>query len=589
MIGGPKAGRGISHDLSLKASTFSALFPLITQLIRHKDPTDRHSIRLSLHGCAQDSYKFTYCQHRALSITPRFGFGMSNNRASGVLATCRHHRFLLTQHCQALSYDEVVQRQGKTRCLGSSTSHRSTSSARHREQECHTNNTRRQIDTVCAGAKSISVLLKEIPKLEIIQCLTGERVSPELMGRLQSIELGDFVQPGGTVDGLQLLRKLSTDQEWDCLNGHVTRIEDGGQTLETVILKAWQSMAQMVLRDVSVEDSEAIDYYSSTELEDLSSYIVPVSAESVGEGSFGTVFKADLVKKNITRKVALKVLKVYQSQIDDPAKKQRIQRRYRREIRVWRDLHHINVVPLLGLVHGFRTGYSRAPFPSMVCPWMNDGSLTQYLIANREKLTLKDRFKLMTDVIDGLSYLHSESVIHGDLTSANVLISETTACLSDFGLSQIVSEFVGRSYMTYRVGGAVRWRAPELVPEDEDDEEEGDSTKPGPQMTKACDVYSFGGIVHEIISGHLPYYDIPTDHMVLVYKTMHTRPARPPCELLTDEIWDLIQLCWRDEPAWRPEVTQISRKLRTVKSGYSNEELAKTLPPVVEVGGLEWD
>ncbi|KAJ3504599.1 hypothetical protein NLJ89_g7855 [Agrocybe chaxingu] len=426
-----------------------------------------------------------------------------------------------------------------------------------------TNNTRRQIDTVCAGARSISVLLKEIPKLEIIQCLSGERVSPELMSRLQSIELGDFVQPGGNVDGLQLLRKLSTDQEWDSLNGHLTRVENGGQTLETVILKAWQSMAEMVLRDVSVEDSEAIDYYSSTELEDLSSCVVPVSAESIGEGSFGAVFKADLV--------AVKVLKVYQSQIDDPAKKQRIQRRYRREIRVWRNLHHINVVPLLGLVHGFRTGYSRAPFPSMVCPWMNDGSLTQYLIANRETLTLKDRFKLMTDVIDGLSYLHSESVIHGDLTSANVLISETTACLSDFGLSQIVSEFV------------------ELVPEDEEDEEEGESTKPAPQMTKACDAYSFGGIVHEIISGHLPYYDVPTDHMVLVHKTMHTRPARPPCELLTDEIWDLIQLCWRDEPAWRPEATQISRKLRMVKSKYSEEDLANTLAPVVEVAGLELD
>ncbi|KAJ8595182.1 kinase-like protein, partial [Rhizopogon salebrosus TDB-379] len=70
------------------------------------------------------------------------------------------------------------------------------------------------------------------------------------------------------------------------------------------------------------------------------------------------------------------------------------------------------------------------------------------------------------NVADGLHYLHSESVVHGDLTSNNVLINEGgQACLTDFGLSSMMK--IGERFEYLRLNekrpGAVRWLAPELI------------------------------------------------------------------------------------------------------------------------------
>ena len=82
---------------------------------------------------------------------------------------------------------------------------------------------------------------------------------------------------------------------------------------------------------------------------------------------------------------------------------------------------------------------------------------------------------------------------------SNVLISnEHNACLTDFGLSRILAEFEGTSYWSSTVGGALRWRAPELLPRQDDPVEEDDTEKSkesGPVLTFECDVYSFGCVM----------------------------------------------------------------------------------------------
>ncbi|KAJ7159610.1 kinase-like domain-containing protein, partial [Mycena filopes] len=59
---------------------------------------------------------------------------------------------------------------------------------------------------------------------------------------------------------------------------------------------------------------------------------------------------------------------------------------------------------------------------------------------------------------------HSEEVIHGDLHPGNILITDDgRAQLTDFGLSMILPEFEGTSYITNSsIRGAVRWAAPEI-------------------------------------------------------------------------------------------------------------------------------
>jgi serine/threonine protein kinase len=74
---------------------------------------------------------------------------------------------------------------------------------------------------------------------------------------------------------------------------------------------------------------------------------------------------------------------------------------------------------------------------------------------------------------------------------ANILIDDNgKARLVDFGLSTIKAEFEGTSYSSSTVGGAIRWRALELLPFTAEDFT--------PKLTAACDVYSYGGIMLQV-------------------------------------------------------------------------------------------
>lgn len=116
-------------------------------------------------------------------------------------------------------------------------------------------------------------------------------------------------------------------------------------------------------------------------------------------------------------------------------------------------------------------------------------------------------FNLLTLLIAPL--VHSNRVVHGDLSGvrrdqlfrydtlimfqSNVLVMENgTACLSDFGLSGVVSEFFGSSTFSSTISGNVRWGAPELFapPENQD----GPTNRP----TKGADIYSFGSTMLQV-------------------------------------------------------------------------------------------
>lgn len=94
-----------------------------------------------------------------------------------------------------------------------------------------------------------------------------------------------------------------------------------------------------------------------------------------------------------------------------------------------------------------------------------------------------------------LPTVHNEGIVHGDLTGANVLIGDNGAArLVDFGLSTIQAEFQGTSFITSTVGGAMRYRAPELLPAIEADVH--DVFKP--ILTTMCDVYSLGSVILQV-------------------------------------------------------------------------------------------
>ncbi|KAF8593673.1 kinase-like protein, partial [Ceratobasidium sp. AG-I] len=118
-----------------------------------------------------------------------------------------------------------------------------------------------------------------------------------------------------------------------------------------------------------------------------------------------------------------------------------------RELYMWSKCSHMNVVKLLGVAQ-FRDQIA------MVSPWMENGTLPQYLNDNPSA----SRNKLCRHVAMGVEYLHRISMVHGDLKGANVLISELgQAKLTDFGSSTLRNHTVDFSGASHGSDFSTRW------------------------------------------------------------------------------------------------------------------------------------
>ncbi|KAI5983346.1 kinase-like domain-containing protein [Pisolithus albus] len=156
-----------------------------------------------------------------------------------------------------------------------------------------------------------------------------------------------------------------------------------------------------------------------------------------------------------------------------------------------------------------------------------------------------EKFQILDDVASGLRYLHKNHVTHGDLTGNNVLIfGDGRAVLADFGMSTALKELWGSAYFTESARGTLRWAAPELFQCNED----GITGFAGPP----CDVYSFGSIILQVISGKAPYSYLNSDTQVVGMVVRGIRPERPSKPRIADEQWDIIQWCWSPDATQRP-------------------------------------
>lgn len=213
-----------------------------------------------------------------------------------------------------------------------------------------------------------------------------------------------------------------------------------------------------------------------------------------------------------------------------------------RELAIWMRLNHENVVPLLGIASGFGPDNSI----SMVSIWFTNGTLTSYLVRQRETLHHRQRLELLRDIAAGVQYLHESEVVHGDLSGNNILINgQGKACLTDFGLSTASGGFQGTSYFGAGRHGAIRWVAPEII------------VGVGQHSTFASDIYSFGSIMLQVLSGEVPWSDVAAEHVIVQKLTNGQVPRRP--SIVSRTHWAFIRKCWSpsSQNAARPSAPEI--------------------------------
>ncbi|KAG1731193.1 kinase-like domain-containing protein [Suillus paluster] len=260
---------------------------------------------------------------------------------------------------------------------------------------------------------------------------------------------------------------------------------------------------------------------------DLTECITRTSDFYTAAGGFGDVWRCMLQTDETQIVVAVKVIRFPDGEVGAPNEKA-----LRRELGTWGILGHMNIVPLLGIARGF------SPSISMVSPWFENGSLMVYL-RKHEGITLSDRLRLLEDVTSGLHYLHGVPVVHGDLTPNNVLLNnDKRAVLTDFGLSSVLGDITGRSYLQRSCAqpGALRYSAPELL-----NLRESDASIPPDTQS---DVYSFGCLALKVLSGSEPWADVRHERFIIIRVAEGHTPQRPDSGPILDAHWRLIQQCF---------------------------------------------
>ncbi|KDQ18585.1 hypothetical protein BOTBODRAFT_104187, partial [Botryobasidium botryosum FD-172 SS1] len=215
---------------------------------------------------------------------------------------------------------------------------------------------------------------------------------------------------------------------------------------------------------------------------------------------------------------------------------------FRREVDIWKRLRHRHVLPLIGICTLPDGTY-------MISPWMQHGNIMSYLDNNEDV----DCIRLLAQAAAGLEYLHAGSVVHGDVRGANILISESgDACVADFGLSMLG----GETQIEYSLGSA-RWMAPELL------------VVEGSVRVTNTDVFSFGRLILEVLSGDKPFPNLGR-HQVVFANVRGDTPERPTGEAaiargLDDNMWALVRDCCHVEPDLRPTMSAVLSRLRAAR------------------------
>ncbi|GFP96640.1 cysteine-rich receptor-like protein kinase 10, partial [Phtheirospermum japonicum] len=204
--------------------------------------------------------------------------------------------------------------------------------------------------------------------------------------------------------------------------------------------------------------------------------------QKLGEGGFGPVFKGIL---DDGREIAVKKL----SQRSGQGTKE-----FQSESKLLARVQHRNVVNLLGYcVHG--------PEKLLVYQYVANESLDKLLFKpeKREVLDWKRRYDIILGIAKGLLYLHEEShcrIIHRDIKASNILLDDKwVPKIADFGMARLYPE--DQTHINTRATGTNGYMAPEYVMYG--------------HLSEKADVFSFGVVVLELISGHKNWKFNPDD------------------------------------------------------------------------------
>lgn len=274
--------------------------------------------------------------------------------------------------------------------------------------------------------------------------------------------------------------------------------------------------------------------------------------ECIGKGASGKVYKG-LNTENA------KIVAIKQVSISNISEEQLSS--IHMEIHLLKKLSHENIVRYIDSI-------STEKHLNIVLEYVETGSLAQI---NKKFGPFHETLVsiYIKQVLTGLAYLHSQGIVHRDIKGANILTTkEGIVKLTDFGVATKLSE----TTKSMSVVGTPYWMAPEIA-------------YPTGPTTFACDIWSLGCTVIELLTGSPPHYDL--EPMQALYRIVQD-PSPPLPSSISPELRDFLMKCFQKEPLIRVDALNllkhfwITQKTAPIVELNMPEEVSNTIRNHIE-------
>uniref|UniRef100_A0A0A9X2K4 non-specific serine/threonine protein kinase n=2 Tax=Lygus hesperus TaxID=30085 RepID=A0A0A9X2K4_LYGHE len=285
---------------------------------------------------------------------------------------------------------------------------------------------------------------------------------------------------GGGIDNDDVA-SLTTSAAHSLVNNNRLPHSQSAQGSPTNNLRPWRPRAR------SADESANKKISKDGPRESIEDWEIPadeiLTGQRIGSGSFGTVYKG-----HWHGSVAIKTLNV-----KDPTTAQL--QAFKNEVAVLRKTRHVNILLFMG--------YVSKPQLAIVTQWCEGSSIYRHLHVQETKFDLLTLIDIARQTAQGMDYLHAKNIIHRDLKSNNIFLHDMVVKIGDFGLATVKSRWSG-SKQFQQPTGSILWMAPEVIRMQEDS-----------PYSFQSDVYAYGVVLYELLSGQLPYTHINNKDQIL--------------------------------------------------------------------------
>ncbi|MEM9101070.1 MAG: protein kinase [Pseudomonadota bacterium] len=253
--------------------------------------------------------------------------------------------------------------------------------------------------------------------------------------------------------------------------------------------------------------------------------------KEIARGGMSRVYQA--IQHSLKRPVAIKFLS---HQFSEHAL---IRQTFEQESLIIAQLSHPNIVQV------FDRGITPDGTPYFVMELVMGETLNQFV--SRTQASIKEKYRVIMDVLKAVNFAHNNGVIHRDLKPANILIDHhNTVKLLDFGIATFYEpEGLKEDYVV----GTPDYMAPEQL--------EGSRS-----LDYRCDIYAVGVIMYELFTGELP--------------KLHGQSVHSKNPSIPSNISEMVQGCLAQAPEQRPQsAVLLIDSLRTIMEGEQVSRQAK--------------